>query len=134
MHRAAGKSTATWQRICESMRIAVVGLGNAGYTLHLPALAAITSVAVVGGCDLDRARRERAARAFKVPVFDDFAGMLARTNPDVVIVGTPPDSHADYCVRSFAAGAHVICEKPFVSSLKEADTVLAAAAAAGRGL
>ncbi len=116
------------------MRIVVVGLGNAGYTLHLPALAAITSVSVIGGCDLDPARRERAARTFKIPVFDDFAAMLSRTSPDVVIVGTPPDSHADYCVRSFAAGAHVVCEKPFVSSLEEADAVLAAAAAAGRSL
>lgn len=116
------------------MRIAVVGLGNAGYTLHLPALAAIRSVRTVGACDLDASRRERAARAFGIPVFDDFARMLAEAAPDVVVVGTPPDSHADYCLRSFARGAHVICEKPFVSSLEEADRVLAAAAAAGKSL
>ena len=58
--------------------------------------------------------------------------MLRDGKPDVVIIGTPPDSHADYCLRSFAAGAHVICEKPFVSSIAEADVVIAAARAAGR--
>jgi predicted dehydrogenase len=60
--------------------------------------------------------------------------MLSRGRPDVVIVGTPPDSHAEYCLRSFAAGAHVICEKPFVSSIEEADAVLAASTASGRAI
>jgi predicted dehydrogenase len=113
-------------------RVAVVGLGNAGHTLHLPALAGMSGVQVVGACDIDAGRRERAATTWKVPVFEDFDDMLARANADVVVVGTPPDSHASYCMKSFAAGAHVICEKPFVSSLEEADRVIAAAEAAGK--
>ena len=116
------------------MRVAVVGLGNAGYTLHLPALAGMSSVSVVGGCDVDAGRRERAGRRYGIPVFSDFDSMITETRPEVVIIGTPPDSHAEYCCRSFAAGAHVVCEKPFVSNLKEADVVLAAASAAGRGI
>lgn len=114
------------------MRIALVGLGNAGFTLHLPALAGMPTHQVVGAADLDEARRSRAATKFGVPVYDDFDAMLATTRPDVVVIGTPPSSHADYCLRAFAAGAHVICEKPFVSSLAEADLVLDAARAAGR--
>ena len=113
-------------------RVAVVGLGNAGHTLHLPALAGMSSVQVVGACDIDADRRDRAAKTWSVPVFDDFDTMLGRANADVVIIGTPPDSHASYCLKSFASGAHVICEKPFVSSLVEADRVIAAAEAAGK--
>lgn len=82
--------------------------------------------------DPDEGRRQRAATRFKVPVFAEFDAMLAAARPDVVIIATPPGSHADYCLRSIAAGAHVICEKPFVSSLREADTIIAAARAAGR--
>ena len=115
-------------------RIAVVGLGNAGQTLHLPAIAGMSDVTVVGGCDINEARRTTAAERWKIPVFADFDDMLARATPNVVVVGTPPDSHADYCLRSFAAGAHVICEKPFVSSIDEADRVIEAGAAAGRRL
>ena len=117
-----------------SFRVAVVGLGNAGHTLHLPALAGMSNVQVVGACDIDAGRRDRAAKTWKVPVYDDFDTMLARANPDIAIIGTPPDSHAGYCLKSFAAGAHVICEKPFVSSLDEADRVIAAAEAAGKRL
>lgn len=112
--------------------VALVGLGAAASTLHLPALAAIPSATVVGACDLDAARRALVARKWKVPVFVDFDDMLSQSKPDVVVIGTPPDSHAGFCRRSLAAGAHVICEKPFVSSLQEADRVIDAAAAAGR--
>jgi predicted dehydrogenase len=115
-----------------AVRVAVVGLGNAGHTLHLPALAGMSNVQVVGACDIDAGRRERAASSWKVPVYDDFDAMLAKANADVVVIGTPPDSHASYCLKSFAAGAHVICEKPFVSSLDEADRVIEASEAAGR--
>lgn len=58
--------------------------------------------------------------------------MLEQARPDAVIVATPPGSHADYCLRALASGAHVICEKPFVASLAEADAIIDAARSAGR--
>ena len=115
-----------------SYRVALVGLGSAGFTLHLPALEGLADVVVVGACDPDAAQRVRAATRFKVPTFDDFDTMLRETRPDVVVIGTPPHTHCDYTLRSLAAGAHVLCEKPFVSSLEEADRIIAAAKVAGR--
>jgi predicted dehydrogenase len=114
------------------MRVVLVGLGNAGHTLHLPALSNMKHVEVVGACDLDEGRRRRASGTWKVPVFDEYQSMLQRTDPELVIIGTPPDSHYDYCLEALASGAHVICEKPFVTSLDEADGIIAAAAAADR--
>jgi scyllo-inositol 2-dehydrogenase (NADP+) len=115
-----------------AFRVALAGLGNAGYTLHLPALRPIADAVVVGACDLDAIRRERAARRFAVPVFDDYARMLDETRPDVVIVATPPNTHHDYVKRALDCGAHVLCEKPFVSSVAEADDLIAHAARVGR--
>lgn len=114
------------------LRVAVVGLGNAGSTLHLPALAGLPGVRSVAGLDPDPARRARAAERFGLSPFVDFDAMMTETRPDIVVIGTPPESHADYCLRSLAAGAHVVCEKPFVSSLAEADRVIEAAKAAGK--
>jgi len=113
-------------------RVALIGLGEAGFGLHLPALAGLAGASIVGAVDTDAGRRARAAARYGIPVYDDFDAMLAAGSADVVIVATPPDSHAEYVVRSLSAGAHVICEKPFVSSVAEADRVIAAAAAAGR--
>jgi predicted dehydrogenase len=112
------------------MRIALVGLGDAGLHLHLPALCSLPSVTVVGGCDPSQDRRDAAGK--QVPTFSDFDAMVAQTRPEVIVIATPPDSHEDYCVRSLRADAHVFCEKPFVSSLDAADRVIAAGAAAGR--
>lgn len=112
-------------------RIAVVGLGNAGHTLHLPALAGIEGVHVVGACDLSSEMRDRAATTWRVPVFEHFDEMLDVARPEVVIVATPPDSHLEYGLRTLDAGAHLICEKPFVSSIGEADRLIAAAEHAG---
>ncbi len=114
------------------MRTALVGLGNAGFDLHLPALAALPNAEIVGACDLDADRRRRAAERWGIAVFDDLDLMLSETAPEVVIVATPPDHHADHCARTFAAGADVICEKPLAPSLAQADEILAAAATAGR--
>lgn len=109
----------------------VIGLGNAGTTLHLPALAGLDAATVVSAFDPDPARRDRAARAFQVPVTDSFDALLG-ARPDVVIVASPPETHADYVLGALAAGAHVFCEKPFVSSLEQADAIIAAAAERGR--
>ena len=114
------------------MRVVLVGLGNAGHTLHLPALSRMSAVSVVGACDVDPARRARAAEAWRVPVFEDYRDMLAGTGPDLVVIGTPPDSHHAYCMAALASGADVICEKPFVSSVKEANEIIETAEASGR--
>jgi len=116
----------------QARRIAVVGLGNAGSTLHLPALAGMPDIEVVGAVDTDERRRSRAAATFKVPVFADLDSMLTAAKPDVVLIATPPQSHADFCLRALEAGAHVLCEKPFVSSLAEADRIIEAARVASR--
>ncbi|MFN2399227.1 MAG: Gfo/Idh/MocA family protein, partial [Gemmatimonadaceae bacterium] len=113
-------------------RVALIGLGNAGFAIHLPALAGIRGASIVGACDVDLQRRERAAAKWRVPVFADLDHMLGETRPDVVVIGTPPTLHAEQCLRSFAASADVICEKPFASSVAEAETVLQVARDAGR--
>lgn len=114
------------------MRVALVGLGSAGFTIHLPALAGLAGIQVVGVCDADTNRRDRAAAAFSVPTFLDVETMLAESRPEVVVIGTPPDTHVELCLRALAAGAHVLCEKPFVPSVAEADRVIGAAAEVGR--
>ena len=114
------------------MRTALVGLGHAARDLHLPALAAIAGAEAVGGLDVDEAARQEAEAKWGVPAYASFDAMLEGCAPEVVVVGTPPDTHADYCLRSLEAGCHVICEKPFASSVAEADRIMEAADRAGR--
>lgn len=53
---------------------------------------------------------------------------------DIVIVATPPASHADLAIRGFASGRHVLCEKPLGMSLSDGRRMLHAARTAGKQL
>jgi predicted dehydrogenase len=110
----------------------VIGLGNAGWNLHLPALAALPSATVVGACDLDASRRDRASARYGIPVFERIEEMIDRAAPEVVIVATPPEHHVDACMRTLTAGAHVVCEKPLATSVADGRRILATARSAGR--
>lgn len=114
------------------LRVAVLGLGDAGFAMHLPALASIPQTVVVAACDHDPARRERAKAKWGVPVFAEASDGIEKAAPDIVIVATPPATHAELCLRSIDAGADVICEKPFVQKLAEADEVIERATEKGR--
>lgn len=114
------------------MRFAFVGLGWATRSFHLPALKRVPSVQLVGGCDSSRESRESWERETGTPARGSLDELLGRERPDVVVVATPPASHAELCVDSLRSGAHIFCEKPFVSSVAEADRVLAAARESGR--
>jgi predicted dehydrogenase len=115
-----------------SMRVGVVGLGWAARAFHVPALRGITSVRLVGGADSDGGQRATWEKETGLSSFASFDELLDRGRPDAVVIATPPQSHGDLCLRALDAGLHVICEKPFVADVAEADRVLAAAAAAGK--
>ncbi len=114
------------------MRFGYVGLGRAARLYHLPALREVAGLAAVGGYDGLEQQRASWTRETGVPAFSDLDELLERARPDVVVVATPPDSHAELCIRALEAGAHVISEKPFVTSAEEGDRVIAAAERAGR--
>jgi predicted dehydrogenase len=113
-------------------RLAVIGLGDAGYTMHLPAAKALANVTLAGVCDPDSVRRDRAASRFAVKGYADPGELLQAEKPDCVVIATPPDSHAALCMQALSHGCNVICEKPFVGSVAEADEVIATAKRCGR--
>jgi predicted dehydrogenase len=114
------------------MRYGFVGLGWAARGFHLPALAQVPEAEVVGGCDSSAEQRQAWEKEPGGTAYESLDELVAQGRPDVVIVATPPDSHAELCRAALESGAHVICEKPFVSTTEEADAVLATAEAAGR--
>jgi predicted dehydrogenase len=109
-------------------RIGIIGLGKVAEQIHLPACASLPAVELVGACDTDPQRRKCAAEKFSVrAVFEDAATLLEKAQPNIVIIGTPPATHRALCLLALEHGAHVLCEKPFVASVAEADEVIAAA-------
>lgn len=114
------------------VRFGLVGLGWAARGFHLPALRTIPGAEIVGGADESAEQRASFERETGLPTFATLDELIERGRPEVIVVATPPDSHLELCLHALEAGAHVICEKPFVADAAEADTVLAAAAEAGK--
>ncbi|MFY9234964.1 MAG: Gfo/Idh/MocA family oxidoreductase [Fimbriimonadaceae bacterium] len=64
--------------------------------------------------------------------YPDHQTMLAETRPDAVLIATPHTQHVNQIMDSFAAGCHVLTEKPMVTSVEDAHRVIAGRDAAGR--
>jgi predicted dehydrogenase len=114
------------------VRFAAIGLGRAAKLYHLPALRRIAGAEVVGGFDLAPERRVAWEKESGSTAYATVDELLERARPDVAMVATPPDSHADLCLQVIEAGCHVFCEKPLVESAGDADRIIEAADAAGR--
>jgi glucose-fructose oxidoreductase len=84
---------------------------------------------IVGIADETPARMTGAIQNFDIPrerVFTDWRRCLSETRPDVVILCAAPSLHAEYVEGITPTGAHVLVEKPFASSLADADRMIAA--------
>ncbi|WP_203579947.1 Gfo/Idh/MocA family protein [Microbacterium hibisci] len=118
----------------ESLRCAVVGTGAIAHA-HARAIAEYPHAELVAATDLSRASADAFAATYGVPaVYDDLESLLAAEHPDVVHICTPPVAHHAQTLASFAAGAHVVVEKPPAPSLDELQDMTDAAAAADRRL
>lgn len=74
-------------------------------------------------CDLDKARARDIARGSTAAVTDDLSEVLGDPEIDLVDICLPPHLHFQTCKDAMTAGKHVICEKPLVTSLADADAL-----------
>ncbi len=112
------------------MRVLIVGLGNMGQS-HALAHHAADGVEIVGL--VNRRPRDLPEALKTYPLFATFEEGLAQS-PDLVVIATYSDSHADLAVAAMEAGAHVFVEKPLATRVADAERVVACAKATGRKL
>lgn len=99
------------------MKVLVVGLGNMGIS-HALAHHAHAGAQIVGLVNRSPVSLPDALTGY--PMFDDFRTALNKTRPDLVVIATYTDSHADYAITAMQAGAHVFVEKPLAGTVKDA--------------
>ena len=113
------------------VRIGIVGTGFAE-KVQMPALRHVEDAEVVAVASGHRRNAERAAERFSIPrVCDDFEELTALDEVDLVVVSSPPHTHAPAVLAALRAGKHVLCEKPMALDLAEAERMVAASDEAG---
>lgn len=114
-----------------ALRALVVGTGF-GCRIQVPALrGAGFDVAGLVGSNPERTA-ERAAENGIAGHYTDLEQAIGETGADLVVISTPPHTHAPLTIRALEAGCHVLCEKPFARDAAEARAMLAAAEKAGK--
>lgn len=67
---------------------------------------------------------EFASQYSDVGVISDWNALLSHPEIDVIYLASPNDVHFTQCIDVLRAHKHVICEKPFVSNLREFNQVM----------
>ncbi len=112
------------------IRALVIGLGNMGQS-HALALHKLDGVEIIGL--VNRSKRPLREELLEYPYLDSVEDGLA-LKPDLVIIATYSDSHAELAIRAIEAGAHVFVEKPLATTVADAEKVIETATRLNRKL
>ncbi|HZT74697.1 MAG TPA: Gfo/Idh/MocA family oxidoreductase [Terriglobales bacterium] len=110
------------------IRFGVIGYGYWGPNV-VRNLRKLERSQVTGICDKSEKSRRRAAQDNPgVPLTDDPAELIASPDVDAVAVITPVWSHFELAKAALEAGKHVFVEKPFTSTVAQAEQLIELAA------
>jgi predicted dehydrogenase/type 1 glutamine amidotransferase len=108
----------------QAKRVAMIGYGAIGFE-HGSAINEIAGLEYALVCDRNPERLALARQAFPgVSTCTELEEIEEDPNIDVVIVSTPPDTHAFISRQMLRAGKHVVSEKPFCLTTAEADELI----------
>ena len=115
------------------VHIGIVGLGAAGRAF-LPAMLAHPGFRLVAVAEPVADVRTDALSGHSATGYSTVQAMLEHPGLDAVYIATPTTLHAEHVLLAFAAGKHVLVEKPMAAQLDQARMMVAAAEQAGRVL
>ena len=119
--------------------IAILGLGGYALRQMMPAIQRTQSCHVAGLVSGNRDKALAVGRAYGVPEdaiysYENFDAIATDDRIDAVYIVLPSGLHAEWAEKSFAAGKHVLCEKPMALSVADCDRMIAASQRADRKL
>jgi predicted dehydrogenase len=106
------------------LKFGVIGYGYWGPNI-VRNLRSLEGCQVVGICDLSSAARKRSQAAHPgVPVYSDSKELIGAPEVDAIAVITPVWTHYELAKAALENGKHVFVEKPFTSSVAQAEELI----------
>lgn len=108
------------------INVAVIGFGLAGRVFHAP------FVNAVPGLKLDaivQRKGDEARKAYpNARILRSFDDAINDSSIDLIVVGTPNETHYNLARQALVAGKHVVIDKPFAATSAEARELIGIAA------
>lgn len=101
------------------LKVAVIGLGYFSQ-FHLDSWNRMEGAELVAVCDQTPELADEVGEKFGCRGFDNLAGLLEETEPDIVDLVLPPQAQAEAIRQAAVSGRLLICQKPFAGNLAKA--------------
>ncbi len=116
------------------LKYGIIGAGTHGEN-HIKCISAANNAQLVCIADLNLQRaRTMAAKYGAHDVVEDYHQLLANDEIEAVSIVLPDHMHRQACEDAFAAGKHVLVEKPLATSVEDAEAILEAQKQSGKKL
>lgn len=116
------------------LKVGLIGCGNVVSYGHYPALTTLDNVELVALADITPARRDIGKAWFSLnddQLYEDYKDVLAIDAIDAVVVTVPQKFRRQIVLDAFAAGKHVLSEKPISDAPAVGAELIQAADKAG---
>jgi predicted dehydrogenase len=110
--------------------VGLIGYGLAGEVFHAPLVHANPNLRLTH--IVQRTGDSAQEKYPDVHLLRDVEPLLAESSVELIVVATPNQSHFEIAHRALRAGKHVVVDKPFTVSAREADILIALARSVGR--
>lgn len=99
--------------MADTVRLGIIGFGQQGSTYAtLIADGLVPSMTLAAVADTDPAKREAAASAYGVEVFDDYVALLDSGRVDAIVTCVPHYLHPETGIEALRRDVHALVEKP----------------------
>lgn len=113
------------------LKVAVIGCGPIGNRHGDIWKDSDTLSELVGVCDIQQDRADKAAARLGVPAFYEAQAMIDLLSPDLCSVATGGveygSDHFEPTMQALDSGCHVLCEKPICNEIEKAERMVAKA-------
>ncbi len=121
-------------KLTPPITVGIVGLGRAGWGLHLEPISKLPGFKIIAVADPLPDRCQEAAELLGCERFSSVDDLLEKSSAQLIVVATPSSSHFEDAWKVLKAGRHCVGEKPLALRSAEAEKLVSLAREKGLGL
>jgi scyllo-inositol 2-dehydrogenase (NADP+) len=112
------------------LNVGLVGFGFAGRTFHAPIISNVPGLRLQA---IVERSSDNATKLYpETKIYRSLGELLSDKNVNVVVIATPNQTHSEFASQCLNEGRHVVVDKPFTTTSKEARELIALAQSRGK--